>query len=100
MPLTHFGSPLGLVIKSSTRIRNGGGGTSALAPGSTSQTEARSAEHRANAGRSAAPASRGCDGHSALRASWHSVISHDRNSAMVSDDHGLTMITDYGWHAM
>src|SRR5215207_3980642 len=118
MPSAHFGSPLGLLIKSSTRIRNGGGGTSALAPGSTSQTEARSAEHRADAGRSAAPASRGCDGHSALRASWHSVISHDRNSAMVSDhgfcpmisddhglavisnDHGLTMITGYGWHAM
>jgi hypothetical protein len=73
------------------------------------QAEARPAEHRANAGRSAASASRGCDGHSALRPSWHSVIPHDRNSAMVSDngfcpmisdDHGRAMIADHGWHAM
>jgi hypothetical protein len=73
------------------------------------QTEARSAEHRADAGRSTAPATGGCDGHSALRPSWHSVIPHNRNSAMVSDngvrpmipdDHGRAMITHDGWRAM
>lgn len=73
------------------------------------QTEARPAEHRADAGRSTAPATGGCDGHSALRPSWHSVIPHDRNSAMVSDnglrpmipdDHGRAMITHDGWRAM
>jgi hypothetical protein len=73
------------------------------------QAEARPAEHRADAGRSTAPATRGCDGHAALRPSWHSVIPHDRSSAMVSDngfcpmisdDHGRAMIADHGWHAM
>jgi hypothetical protein len=102
-------TPRDLLVTSSTRIGNGGSGRSVLAPGSTSQAEARPSEHRANAGRSTASASRGCDGHPALRPSWHSVIPHNRNSAMVSDngfcpmisdDHGRAMITHDGGRTM
>jgi hypothetical protein len=58
------------------------------------ETEARPAEHRANAGRSTSPAPRGCDAHSTLRPSWHSVIPHDRITAMVSDHWFCPMISD------
>ena len=40
----HLATPLDLLVKSSRRIQNGGGGKFALAPGFTSQTEARPAE--------------------------------------------------------
>jgi len=65
-----------------------------LAPRSASQAEARSAEHRANARRSAAPAARRCDVRSTRKPSWRSVVPHDWSSAMVSDYRGCSMISD------